>query len=1059
MKQNNFLRTLLFFTLTIVSFNSFSQVTLVSNGFEGGDTWTVSSGSPTSNSIAGASDTPANSRIKSGTKSWIINNTTETVEFTSQDITGKTGVKAIVYISSTAGTSGNGADAGDYIRVWANVNGGGFPATADIEITGNSNARWNYNANLTATTAAGTNISNGAPQGGTNANNYATLTITIPDGSTSVALKVEGKNNSSNEIWNIDDITLIANGSDPTVGFDSATSSTTETDTSTAFNIPVSFINYDSPVTVTAAVTGGTAEGGDYTLTTSTATFGANETKNIVLTVNDDADTDDETVELTISVTSGTADLGTSVHTVTIIDDEIPPVPTAGTVFITEVSDASSSSNEFIELYNKNNFSVDLSTSKLVMLTDGTVFDFDGTDLSTASIPANGFLILTRGSDKTTFEGVFGTLNANTTFVQGKSSLFFGTSTARRWQLKTGGTNNTDDGTLIDDTDTGVGGSNRHYQNIFTDSYISTSDSNANPGELDYLIYNNGAWVNSSALDGTTGAKNAYIYDDLVISTNIEANDVGIIDNEGIEVNAGQSITINGNLTLNGSNSYIQANGSIPSAGVINSASVILKGTYTSGGSNQFKYFSDTYHNNDSGWTLVSSPTNGEVIDGGATGFATFNKLKISTNDLGGGVFNYGIALYDNSLPYVSPTSPNRWDYYTTTEIAATNNVTMTSGKGYSVLPNSTAGANQNKGNLGFKGAISTIDESITLTDNTSGVGNDFNLIGNPYPAFLPFNTTANATNLLTTNSGELAEQTIWFWDKASSSYITVNQTTTVGTGPNQRASLYIAPTQGFFVKSKTGGGSFSFTKAMQSIQASGTFNKSENIRPEIQLNISDNTISKTTLIYYYDNKTIGFDNGYDSSLFNGVSNSFAVYTQLVSNNDSRNLAIQSLPDSDYENMVIPIGLKAEAGKEITFTAEAFNMPSGIKVFLEDRLTNTFTRLDETNNAYKVNLTEASDGVGRFYLHTTQSSLSIDNNTILNSVNIYKLNNSTLRIAGLPQGKASISLFNILGKKVLTSSFDANRTNDISLPKLETGVYFIKLQTASGKIDKKIILE
>ena len=62
-----------------------------------------------------------------------------------------------------------------------------------------------------------------------------------------------------------------------------------------------------------------------------------------------------------------------------------------------------------------------------------------------------------------------------------------------------------------------------------------------------------------------------------------------------------------------------------------------------------------------------------------------------------------------------------------------------------------------------------------------------------------------------------------------------------------------------------------------------------------------------------------------------------------------------------------------------------------IKVFLEDRNTNTFTRLDEANATYKVTLTEALDGVGRFYIHTTQSALSIDN-VALTGVSIFKTN-------------------------------------------------------------------
>ena len=42
---------------------------------------------------------------------------------------------------------------------------------------------------------------------------------------------------------------------------------------------------------------------------------------------------------------------------------------------------------------------------------------------------------------------------------------------------------------------------------------------------------------------------------------------------------------------------------------------------------------------------------------------------------------------------------------------------------------------------------------------------------------------------------------------------------------------------------------------------------------------------------------------------------------------------------------------------------------------------------------------------------------------------------------------------------MMQTSFDANGVKDISLPKLATGVYFAEVQTETGKVSKKIILE
>ena len=103
-------------------------------------------------------------------------------------------------------------------------------------------------------------------------------------------------------------------------------------------------------------------------------------------------------------------------------------------------------------------------------------------------------------------------------------------------------------------------------------------------------------------------------------------------------------------------------------------------------------------------------------------------------------------------------------------------------------------------------------------------------------------------------------------------------------------------------------------------------------------------------------------------------------------------------------------------------------------------------------------MSENVNGIGRFYLHTKSSALSVDDVT-MNGISIYKTTNSNLRIVGLSQGKSTVKLFNMLGKQVLTTSFTSNGVHDISLPKLATGIYIINLETETGKLNRKITLE
>ena len=146
--------------------------------------------------------------------------------------------------------------------------------------------------------------------------------------------------------------------------------------------------------------------------------------------------------------------------------------------------------------------------------------------------------------------------------------------------------------------------------------------------------------------------------------------------------------------------------------------------------------------------------------------------------------------------------------------------------------------------------------------------------------------------------------------------------------------------------------------------------------------------------IFYINGATKGFDNGFDSSIFGGVANEFAVYTRAVANGNGRNLGIQSLPQGAYESMIVPVGVNAVAGSSLEFSARSANLPAGTYVYLEDKNTNTFTRID--NATYRVTTSKDLNGVGQFYIHTTSIILAAPTNT-LDNVSVYASNNETLK--------------------------------------------------------------
>ena len=423
-----------------------------------------------------------------------------------------------------------------------------------------------------------------------------------------------------------------------------------------------------------------------------------------------------------------------------------------------------------------------------------------------------------------------------------------------------------------------------------------------------------------------------------------------------------------------------------------------------------------TYNRNlaSTNWYLVSSPVSGETYD---DAYVTANSIASSTENTN----SRGIA------PYV--TSDDSWDYMQSGETA-----TFTPGNGYSVKRSAT-------GDVSFTGTLNVADAGVDVA--LSNAGNRFNLLGNPYTSHIASETFLN-------NEAAVSEtQTLWIWNQATGTSGAYEVKTV-------EDAMVIAPSQGFFVKANVAGGTFNFTESNQA-SSGGTFQRTEN-RPEIYLTISNQTDAREAKIYYIENMTTGFDVGYEGELFNGVSNPLAIYTHLVADSEGQNYQVQSLPTNNYENMIVPLGVNAASGSAITIDASTNNFPEGLNIYLEDKQDNSFTLLNADAN-FSTTLDNSLSGIGRFYLHTSSGVLSADDFGAINNISIYKSSNQNLRIVGVQNGKATVQIYNILGKEVLKTSFEGNGVNDIKLNNLHLGLYILKLATEKDTINKKIIIQ
>lgn len=500
-------------------------------------------------------------------------------------------------------------------------------------------------------------------------------------------------------------------------------------------------------------------------------------------------------------------------------------------------------------------------------------------------------------------------------------------------------------------------------------------------------------------------------------SNNAFTNNIIINANASITISAGGNMTINGNLTQNGSLNII--------SDVSTNGSLIAKGT-SIGNITYKRYLTGT------NWHLIGAPLNGQNING-------FSDLFLQ-NESG----LKAIANYRNNV-----ISESRWNYYSTdgsNPIISAGN--FLDAKGYSTKI-------KTAGTLNFSGSLNTDDKTILLTDGGDEPnGNRWNLIANPFTASLKGGSSTNNNNSFLKVNIDASNL-----DPSRAGLFLWNGTTYVERSLDD--DTFIAPGQAFFVHAPDGGGtSVDFTETMQTHQTGNVFLKSNSSYPEIIIKVTDGSSNSITKVRYIQNKTTGLDIGSDIGTFTGSENSFKLFTHLVSNSQGEDFAIQALPNSGYENMEVPIGLYTETAKEIIFSADISNFNPNLKVFIEDREKNTFTRIDEITTNYKIILDNAQVGIGRFYLHTTSNSLSLNEHEKFNNISIYNLAPSTIRILGLPEGNCNIKLYNIQGKEVFKKFFTSEKeVKDLYLSNLTAGIYILEIRSERDIVSKKIILE
>jgi hypothetical protein len=301
-------------------------------------------------------------------------------------------------------------------------------------------------------------------------------------------------------------------------------------------------------------------------------------------------------------------------------------------------------------------------------------------------------------------------------------------------------------------------------------------------------------------------------------------------------------------------------------------------------------------------------------------------------------------------------------------------------------------------------------------------------------------------------------------------------------TGGGEHAELYRTPEpyvaigQGFFVEGDaTHNGPIIFNNSQREYTTEGTgssiFLKSENKKSE-QKSETESSILKLGLNYSNEagssihrqigisfNAANSFDieKGYDSEMYDVNTTDF--YWKFPDNN--RNYVIAGVQEISNA-LEVPLEIVVSKNSMIIIGLdEVSNINQD--VYIKDKLTGKTQKINDANVTYQLKAGTYTDRFVLAFEAVEETILGVEEDILLSKASIYADNNNNNIVISKNQeiNIQKVELFNILGKKVSAWNVKEQKpTYQLDVKKqITTGVYIVKMNTAKGIINKKVVIE
>ncbi len=391
---------------------------------------------------------------------------------------------------------------------------------------------------------------------------------------------------------------------------------------------------------------------------------------------------------------------------------------------------------------------------------------------------------------------------------------------------------------------------------------------------------------------------------------------------------------------------------------------------------------------------------------------------------------------------------------------AASGNTVMTPGTGY--IARASSGNGGWTTNATWQSVFNGVPNNGTLTTSIykSGATNINNLISNPYPSALDLESFYE-------DNASVLNPTFYFWTHntvvtngayTASDYALYNAVLGAGVGTGTAAvsggsapDRYVDAGQGFFAEGVGTGGTASFKNTHRVLNNNNGFYRHSNASMAVQnkhllwLNLSNSEgLFKQQLLGYVEGASNALDELYDANSFEG--NPYADFYSVVG---SEKCVIQSRQWPFDPADSVPLGYSATFSGSVSISIDHFDAFFDTQnIYLEDTLLGVMWDLKQGPYVFST-----TDGIfnSRFKIrYLTDLQLGTATFAVAKKVQVV-YGDSQIRVLSPNSGIVKITLYNLLGQKVIEQNCAGLNQFRIDTLLQESGVWLLKVALQNGQ--------